>query len=93
MENEIKNGLVIDFDGTKRWYYNDVYHRFGGPAIEYRFGGKHWFQNGRQHRLDGPAYVSLYDQIKHYYVDGVFYSESEFNNHPLVLMYRFVNGK
>jgi hypothetical protein len=28
----MKNGLIVDKDGTKRWYKNDQYHREDGPA-------------------------------------------------------------
>ena len=38
----MKNGLVIDSYGTKRWYQNGQLHREDGPAVEYADGTKSW---------------------------------------------------
>ena len=51
----MKQGLIIDYVGTKRWYNDDLLHREDGPALEYTDGSKQWFINGENHRLDGPA--------------------------------------
>jgi len=51
----MKNGLVIDNDGNKYWYKDNLYHREDGPAIEYIDISKKWFLEGKLHRVDGPA--------------------------------------
>jgi hypothetical protein len=48
------NGMIIDSDGSKRWYHNDNLHRIDGPAIEYKNGRKEWF-----------LYGVLYDEYKY----------------------------
>jgi len=52
---DLKNGLVVDAEGNKRWYKDSLLHREDGPAVEWRDGSKMWFQNGAYHRVDGPA--------------------------------------
>ena len=47
--------LEIDSCGTKRWTLNDVFHREGGPTIEYTDGRTEWLLDGRYHRIGGPA--------------------------------------
>lgn len=51
----MRNGLVLDDDGSKLWYFNDQLHRTDGPAIEHSNGTKKWCLNGLLHRVDGPA--------------------------------------
>ena len=48
----MKNGLIIDKDGNKRWYLNDLLHREDGPAFECTNGNKYWY-------LDGKEYTDL----------------------------------
>jgi hypothetical protein len=52
----MKQGLIIDKDGTKEWYLNGELHRVDGPAREYADGTKSWWLNDQRHRVDGPAY-------------------------------------
>ena len=45
----MKNGLIVDDDGTSRWYRNDYYHRLEGPAIIYKVEVieiERWYLNG-----------------------------------------------
>jgi hypothetical protein len=51
----MRNGLIIDENGDKRWYQKDLLHRIDGPAIEYADGERRWFQKDLLHRIDGPA--------------------------------------
>lgn len=51
----MKNGLVINEFGSKRWYLNGKIHREDGPAVEYDSGDKFWYKKGTLHREDGPA--------------------------------------
>ncbi len=70
----MKNGLIIDEYGTKRWYLNGERHRTDGPAIEYPNGTKYWYLNDKQHRTDGPAVVRS-NGSKAWYLNGECLSE------------------
>ena len=70
--------VKIYTDGTKEWYQNDKRHRLDGPAEEWANGSKFWCQNGKRHRLDGPA-IEWANGSKEYWIDGIQYSEDEFN--------------
>ena len=65
----MKNGLVVDSDGNKFYYKNDVLHREDGPAIEYFNGDEEWYKEGLLHRFDGPA--STEGNNKYWYFDGM----------------------
>lgn len=51
----MKNGLVVDPDGSKHWYVDGKRHRTDGPAVDRPDGSKYWYVNGKLHRTDGPA--------------------------------------
>lgn len=51
---EARNGRY-DFTLGTYWYKDNVLHREGGPAVEYKNGGWTWYHRGKVHRLDGPA--------------------------------------
>lgn len=70
----MKQGLIIDDFGTKRWYKNDFLHREAGPAIEYTDGFKQWFINGETHCLNGPA-VLYTDGHKEWFYKGTWIKE------------------
>ncbi len=70
----MRNGLIVNGVGTKRWYLNNKLHRTDGPAIEYKNGDKHWYLNGKRHRTDGPA-VKFSNGDKYWYLNGVCLSE------------------
>ncbi len=53
--DELKNGLVVDKWGDKKWYKNGKLHREDGPAIEYANGHRAWYKDHELHREDGPA--------------------------------------
>jgi hypothetical protein len=61
--------VTVDTLGTKRWYFNDQYHREDGPAIEYPDGSKCWHLNGNLHRVDGPA-IEYADGSKEWRLNG-----------------------
>jgi len=65
----MKNGMVVDSDGDKYWYLNDVLHRDDGPAQEWADGSKCWYLNGKKHRDDGPA-QEWSDGSKYWYLNG-----------------------
>ena len=54
----MRNGRIVDTDGTQLWYLNDQLHRIDGPAIIRLDGTQAWYVNGRCHRTDGPAYIN-----------------------------------
>lgn len=47
--------ILLQPNGTKKWYVNGKLHREDGPAIEHPDGENHWFINGKLHRDGGPA--------------------------------------
>jgi hypothetical protein len=55
MVDKMKNGLIVDLNGTKSWYLYGQRHRVDGPAVEYADGAKFWFLHNQLHRVDGPA--------------------------------------
>lgn len=75
--DDMRNGLHIDNDGTKRWYLNDKTHReeinpitgLSLPAVEFTDGSKYWACNGQRHRDDGPA-AEYANGGTAYYING-----------------------
>ena len=53
----MKNGMIVDEDGTKRWYLDGELHREDGPAIVRANGEEFWYRNGRPHKEFGTTYV------------------------------------
>jgi hypothetical protein len=77
-----ENGPAIEAkSGTKVWYINGLQHRDDGPAMETHCGKKVWFKHGKAHREDGPAVEDEVNglNLKEWWIDGVKYSEQEFN--------------
>ena len=75
----MKNGLIIDEEGTKRYYLNGILHRVDGPAIEWAGGVKSWCLNGERHRVDGPA-IECANGDKWWYLNDKEYTEDQYNN-------------
>jgi hypothetical protein len=72
----MKNGLIIDKDGTKSWWLNGERHRVDGPAMEDNDGSKEWWLNGELHRVDGPA-IEWHDGTKSWFLtDQLVYSKN-----------------
>jgi len=66
-------------NGDKYWFLNGDRHREDDkPAIEYANGTKAWFFNGDRHRAGGPA-IEFSSGYKDFWIEGVRYSEKEFN--------------
>jgi len=65
---------VMVYEDRTVWYQNAVYHREGGPAIEYTDGTKLWYKKGKKHRDDGPAVVEK-DGTKSWWKDGKLHRE------------------
>ena len=72
----MKNGLIIDENGTQRYYMNNMLHREGGPAIVCANGNEWWYRNNKEHRIDGPAIVWA-DGDEYWLLDGVNMTEEE----------------
>ena len=79
-------------NGDKHWFQYGQRHRADGPAVSFINGQRHWYRNDVLHRIDGPA-LQCNDPPDYWYIDGIQISEIQFNQHPLVLMHRFVNEK
>ena len=65
----MKNGMIVDVWGDKKWYLHGELHREDGPAIERANGDKSWCLNGVRHRVDGPAEESSSGH-KSWYING-----------------------
>lgn len=65
----MKNGLIIDGDGNKKWFMDNKLHRTDGPAVEWNDGSKEWYMNDKCHRIDGPA-QEWNDGTKCWYLNG-----------------------
>ena len=94
--DELAEELTLRVDvrpsGTIGYYNSDgQLHRIHGPAIILSDGTKFWYQNGKRHRLDAPAVIWA-NGVKYWYIDGIGYTEEEFNNHPLVIVHRAKNA-
>ena len=70
----MKNGMVVDEYGTKRWYLNGELHREDGPAVEWDDGDEYWYLNGDLHREGGPA-VELVNGYKIWYLNDDLHRE------------------
>lgn len=68
--------MIVDEQGTKRWYLNDNLHRIDGPAVEYPSGYKKWYLNGERHREDGPA-ITCSDEYKAWFLNDKRLTEEE----------------
>jgi hypothetical protein len=73
----VKNGMIVDLYGVKKWYLNDLLHREEGPAITWLGGSQFWYQHGLLHREDGPAEEYSYG-LKWWWLNGENMSEQEF---------------
>ena len=51
-------GIAEFSNKDKCWFKEGLYHREGGPAIEWINGHKEWYKEGTRHRLDGPAIIN-----------------------------------
>ena len=72
-----KHVFYFNWCGDKFWYFNGVYHRVNGPAVERNNGHKSWCLNGEYHRINGPA-VEYTDGTKAWFLNGKIYSESAY---------------
>ena len=66
-------------NGDRFWDLNGKRHREDGPAIEWADGSKEWLRHGNRHREDGPAIECSQAGVNYWYLDGVRYTEEEFN--------------
>ena len=61
------------------WYFNGKLHRKDDlPAVENVNGDKEWWLNDKRHRENGAA-IEYADGCKVWYINGMMYSEEEFN--------------
>ena len=76
----MKYNVVIDVDGTKRYYVNAMLHREDGPAVEYYNGDKFWYKNGKLHREEGPAFESYCNTASWFYNGKCYGYNNDFTN-------------
>ena len=89
--HRVNGPAVIYNNGKKIWCQYGEKHRTNGPAVIWANGTKEWYRNGKRHRLDGPA-ISRSNSAEYWFIDGVLYTEEEFNAHPLVIAHRAKNA-
>ena len=65
----MKNGIVADKFGNKRYYKDDMIHREDGPAIINSDGFVAYSINNMLHREDGPAVIYADGDIE-YWING-----------------------
>jgi hypothetical protein len=65
----MKNGLIVNVYGDKRWYKYNLLHRTDGPAVMCSNGDKYWFIEGKLHRIDGPAVIHYDNSYKAWYFE------------------------
>ena len=65
----MRNGLVVDSNGTQNYFQNGQLHRLDGPAIVRADGTQLWCQNNKLHRFDGPAIIRA-DGTQLWFVKG-----------------------
>ena len=75
----MRNGMIQDSDGSRRWYKNGQLHRLDGPAIEHADGWRTWYQHGWLHREDGPA-VERENGTREWILNGKIYTEEEYEH-------------
>lgn len=63
--------IVLDGNGTDRWYAHGRLHREDGPAIVVlKDGTREWWLDGVRHRIDGPAIECDSDNSEYWYENG-----------------------
>lgn len=65
----MKQGKIIDEDGTEYWFKNNLLDREDGPAIISKDGSEYWYKNGKQHRKEGPT-ATHPNGSKYWHKDG-----------------------
>ena len=85
--HRVNGPALIYANGTKYWFQNGKMHRLGGPAVTHVNGTRLWYQNNECHRLDGPA--AIYPNgDRSWFINGIRYSEEDFNTHLLVVAHK-----
>ena len=68
--------IKMELDQGIFYYFNEMYHREDGPAIQKYIGSEEWYLFGKRHRIDGPAIEhdngtkEWYDHGKRHRIDG-----------------------
>jgi len=70
----MKQGKIIDKDGTERWYKDGLLHREDGPAVIFKDGTEYWYKAGQRHREGGPAILDR-NGDEWWYKDGLRHRE------------------
>lgn len=75
------------------WFKNKKPHRLDGPAVIWldkndNVVGWYWMKDNTKHRIGGPAYWQLGYSVE-YIIEGKYYNENEYWNHPSVQKDKF----
>jgi len=72
----MKNELIVDESGTKRYYLNNKYHREDGPAIEFLSGTKLYYIHGKLHREGNLPACEWSNGEKQWRIHGLLHREN-----------------
>jgi len=73
-----KYTVTISDEGTRCWFYKDVWHRENNkPACVWTDGFKAWYINGERHRENGPA-VEWENDEKEWWLNDEIYTENDY---------------
>lgn len=89
----MRQGKIIDGEGTERWFKDGLLHREDGPAVIKKNGYKAWYKDGLRHREDGPAMINL-DGSNYYYMNDKELKEKDYLevlNCPIEELPLFIN--
>jgi len=77
----MKQGLIIDTNGTKFWHIDRTGTRKDGLYID-KMGTKWWYKNSRLHNENGPAVIHNWNDPtlfnKEWFIEGKPMEEEEF---------------
>ena len=59
----MKNGLLVDSDGTIRWYKEGDLHREDGPAVEFANDYKEWYYQGKHIECNNQQYFEKFIKL------------------------------
>jgi hypothetical protein len=90
--------LLLNIDGSKKWYINGILHRDNNlPAIEYANGNKAWYVNGDRRCIGGKEtmIIDQYGNKEWYNINGRLHRD---NDLPAVESFDgdkqwYINGK
>lgn len=74
-----ESGPAVYGKSYQAWYVNGLLHRLDGPAITNSDGSTMWYRDNKLHCESGPAASWPSKNHFEFYLEGIQYSEEEFN--------------